>query len=72
MPPASDALTDFLPKELRKLADPQTDLPRIAKDRRLTGLIETALREIPTEHGLRLGDARSMDLEPDATNGLQS
>lgn len=68
MTQTADRLTDLLPDELRTLDDPQTDLPRIAKDRRLTGLIESALREIPTEHDLRQGDARSMDLAPESVH----
>jgi modification methylase len=64
----ADKLVDFLPDELRKLSDPQTDLPRIAKDRRLTTLIESALREIPTTHELRHCDARSIELEPESVH----
>ena len=63
-----DLLAEFLPPELRKLDDPQTDIPRIAKDRRLTGLIESTLRDIPTAHDLRQADARSLDLEPDSVH----
>ena len=51
-------LSDFLPDELQNLADPATALPRIAKDRKLTALIESIVREIPTNHDLRQGDAR--------------
>ena len=58
-------LADLLPDELRNLADPQTDLPRIAKDRKLTALIEAIVREIPTHHDLRQGDARP-DLQAEA------
>jgi DNA modification methylase len=68
MPQIIDRLTSLLPDELRTLRDPQTDLPRIAKDRKLTGLIELALRDIPTEHDLRQGDARSMNLEPESVH----
>jgi modification methylase len=68
MPRTADALTEFLPAELRDLPDPQTDMPRIAKDRRLTELIDSALREIPTEHDLRQGDARTMELEPESVH----
>lgn len=64
----ADLLADYLPEELRNLPDPQTDIPRIAKDRRLTTLIESALREIPTTHDLRLGDARSIELEPESVH----
>lgn len=68
MPQNTDNLTDLIPKELRKLRNPQTDLPRIAKDRKLTALIESSLRTIPTIHDLRHGDARSMELEPESVH----
>ena len=55
-------LTDLLPEDLRNLADPQTDLPRIAKDRKLTALVESVVKDVPTHHDLRQGDARSVDL----------
>src|SRR3989304_248976 len=63
-----DKFAEFLPAELRDLRDPQTDLPRIAKDPRLTDLIQSVLQEIPTAHDLRLSDARSMELEPDSVH----
>jgi modification methylase len=66
--PADQDLVDVLPRELRALDDPQTALPRIAKDRRLTALIESAVREIPTRHDLHLGDARSFDAEPESVH----
>ena len=56
-------LIDLLPKQLQHLDDPQTALPRIAKDRKLTAQIESIIREIPTDHDLRLGDARSLNLK---------
>jgi len=62
MPMTAHELIDFLPQELRNLRDPQTDLPRIAKDRKLTARIESVLPDIPTVHDLRQSDARSMDL----------
>jgi modification methylase len=68
MAACTDLLGRFLPDELRSLSDPQTDLPRIAKDRRLTALIESAVREIPTEHDLRLGDARSFAVPPESVH----
>jgi DNA modification methylase len=64
----NDRLTEFVPPELRKLDDPQTALPRIAKDRKLTGLIESVLRDVPTQHDLRQGDARSIRLEPESVH----
>jgi DNA modification methylase len=66
MQTTADELTALLPKELRELRDPQTDLPRIAKDRKLTALIAALLREIPTTHELRQADSRSVDFEPES------
>jgi DNA modification methylase len=58
-------LVRFVPPEVYPLNDPQTDLPRIAKDKRLIKLIEDAVQKIPTSHSLNLGDARDMSgLEP--------
>jgi DNA modification methylase len=51
-------LDQFVPEELRQIGDPQTALPRIAKDRRLTSLIDSIVPHIPTTHDLYLGDAR--------------
>jgi DNA modification methylase len=48
----------YLPHGLRELANPQTDLPRIARDPSLTALIESAVAHIPTVHDLHLADAR--------------
>jgi DNA modification methylase len=56
-----DELSSFVPKRLRSLADPQRDIPRIAKDQALTTEIEAAVREVPTAHELHLGDARTME-----------
>jgi len=53
-------LASFVPPSLRYLSDPQRDLPRIAKDRRLVAAIEASLRTVPTHHRLQLQDARSM------------
>ena len=59
----------FVPEELRDLADPQRDLPRIAKDRRLTSAIECALPEIPTTHRLHNLDSRRIDfLAPESVH----
>ncbi len=51
-------LDSFVPAELRNLGDLQTELPRIAKDAQLTGLIDSVVSHIPTEHHLHLGDVR--------------
>jgi len=51
-------LEQFIPDELRSIGDPQTALPRIAKDTRLTALIGSVVPTIPTTHDLYLGDSR--------------
>lgn len=50
--------TTYLPPELQSLDDPQRALPRIAKDPKLTRLIESVLPQIPTNHDLFLADSR--------------
>jgi len=60
----SPNLESVLPADLRDLPDPQTAIPRIAKDARLMGQIESALRELPTTHRLYQQDARSIDFLP--------
>jgi hypothetical protein len=47
-------LAKFVPTELASLGDPQTAIPRIAKDGRLLGQIEAAVANVPTLHDLRL------------------
>ena len=67
--PVKADLTAFLPAKLLPLSNPQTDLPRIAKDKQLIGLIDAAVREIPTTHQIVLGDARNMDdLPPESVH----
>jgi len=62
-------LSQFVPKEVLPLRNPQTDIPRIAKDKRLLRLIEEAAQSIPTRHELRLGDARATDhLAPESVH----
>jgi modification methylase len=58
--PGAVNLADFVPPEVHRLKNPQTDIPRIAKDEKLTRLIEGAVRRVPTAHSLNLGDARQM------------
>jgi DNA modification methylase len=55
---AVDELEQFVPDELRNLVDPQTALPRIAKDPTLTSQIEAVLPTIPTTHDLYHADSR--------------
>lgn len=62
-------LAPHVPRALRTLKDPQTDLPRIAKDAALTAAIEEAVHAIPTRHDLFLRDARDMSvLEPESVH----
>lgn len=58
-------ISNFVPAEVRKLADPQKALPRIAKDPVLIAAIEANLRAIPTHHKLFLEDARQMSVGPE-------
>jgi modification methylase len=53
-------LAALVPHEVQPLKNPQTDIPRIAKDKRLIELIESAVRRVPTKHSITLGDAREM------------
>lgn len=65
-----DELDQFVPDRLRNLGDPQSALPRIAKDNELTSEIESVLGRIPTAHELYEGDARTglVSLEPDGVH----
>jgi len=57
---------DFVFDELTALEDHQTALPAIAKNPRLIGLIDEAVKRVPTSHDLYLGDAREMKLRPES------
>jgi len=58
----------FVPSELGKIDNLQTAIPAIAKDARLTKIIESAVRQIPTRHDLFLGDAREMKIKPESVH----
>ena len=53
-------LAAFVPRELTELDDPQTAIPRIARDVKLTDKIEKAVQGIPTHHDLYQCDARDI------------
>ena len=53
-------LTAFVPNAVGPIRDHQTDLPRIARDPKLTALIEERLREIPTAHEFYCRDSREL------------
>jgi DNA modification methylase len=62
-------LARFVPEELAELGDPQTAIPRLAKDARSIQLIERAVHQVPTSHSIYLGDARDMSgLEPQSVH----
>lgn len=64
-----NGLAPFVPAEVYPLDNPQTDLPRIAKDQALIQLIEESVRRIPTKHMVNLGDARRMNqLAPESVH----
>ena len=59
----------FVPKEIGQIKNHQADLPRIARDPRLTASIDAVLREIPTAHHLFCHDSRRLDfLEPESVH----
>ncbi len=65
----SASLSRYVPEELAKLDDPQTAIPRIAKDAHSIRLIESAVHQVPTSHSLYRGDARDMSaLEPQSVH----
>ena len=67
--PENTDLSSFVPEELAHLGDPQTAIPRIAKDPHSIRLIERAVHQVPTSHSLHCGDAREMpELEPQSVH----
>ena len=56
---------EHLPDGLSNLPDPQTDIPRIAKDQRLLTEIEAAVQRIQTTHRLLQGDSRDLSVLDD-------
>lgn len=55
-------LARYVPSQIGHIGqDHQTALPRIAKDSLLAGLIDQALRHVPTRHDVYPGDSRRMD-----------
>ncbi|MGH9494531.1 MAG: DNA-methyltransferase [Candidatus Sulfotelmatobacter sp.] len=60
-------LSPFVPQKLKGADDPQTLIPRLARDAESVHAIERSLRTIPTTHRLHLGDSRSMlNLKPES------
>ncbi len=62
-------LSAFVPPELTRAGDPQTMIPRLAKDENSVRAIEHSVRTIPTTHDLYLGDARTvLNLKPESVH----
>jgi len=57
----------YLPDAVADLVDPQTQIPRIAKDRQLLDQIGSALQEVPTSHRLCQGDSRDLSFLEDTS-----
>jgi modification methylase len=53
-------LESYLPKAVRTILNPQTEIPKIAKNAKLMRQIELASQSIPTSHKIWNGDARDM------------
>lgn len=58
-------LSRFIPEAVGKVAETQLDMPRLAKDSRITAAIEAALPQVPTHHDLYRRDARDLSFIPD-------
>ena len=50
----------WVPPEVGRISNHQTDLPRIAKDSKATAAIEAKLAQIPTIHDLHNADAKNL------------
>ena len=67
LPPATTDLSTFVPSHFGDLGDPQTAIPRLAKDENAVQAIERAIQSIPTNHRLFLADARAISaLQPES------
>lgn len=59
----------YLPEGLGKIVNHQTELPRIAKDKKLIAAIEAKLEQLPTRHDLYHADSRTLTfLKPHSTH----
>jgi len=57
--------SSYLPDSIANLGNLQTDIPRIAKDKKLLKQIESAVQQIPTQHRLFQADSRKLSFIPD-------
>ncbi|MGA2261384.1 MAG: site-specific DNA-methyltransferase [Acidobacteriota bacterium] len=59
-----EGIADYVPPEIGYLDNPQTAIPRIAKDEALVRSIEASVQRIPTSHELHRSDARDAEMRP--------
>jgi hypothetical protein len=59
LPPSAFVAEDWVPPEIGKIANHQTDLPRIARDPALVQAIEARLPQPPTVHDVYRHDSRT-------------
>jgi modification methylase len=64
---SSEGLESFVPTELWPLENHQTELPRIARNPKITEAIAIRLRDYPTAHQLCHHDARELDFISDSS-----
>jgi modification methylase len=57
-------LSSYVPKGLGSLGNPQTAIPRFAKDPAMVQEIERAIKNVPTAHWLYHGDGRDLTALP--------
>ena len=60
-----DTYSQYLPKSVANLENPQNDIPRIAKDTKMISEIEFAVQQIPTKHKLFHFDSRDLSFIED-------
>jgi modification methylase len=53
--------SEYLPELVADLKNPQIDIPKLAKDKKLLAQIELAVRQIPTQHMLFQADSRGLN-----------
>ena len=66
----SENISDYVPREIGHLDNPQTAIPRIANDEALIRSIEASVQRIPTSHELHRGDARNAEIRPGSVHPI--
>ncbi|MDA0245725.1 MAG: site-specific DNA-methyltransferase [Chloroflexi bacterium] len=60
----NDDFSHYLPQSLGTVINPQTDIPKIAKNKQLIAEIDKAVKQIPTWHDLFQADSRQLAFIP--------